>query len=355
MSSINARHVAFYVILALGVTAASAVSAELVLRAFGGVPTETIHTVSMGDFPRIPGMFEPNQDLIEAPHPKLAHHVTINSLGYRGAEITRAKPANTVRILCLGDSGTYGQYVDQGHTFPEVLQTLLRAKDLPVEVINGGVLGTTIVDQLQFLERSMVLDPDVVLLTFSENDITDLASEEPQFIALERNRRLKSRPLFRFIYRPLRDTAVFNFALKLRATWDGRRRDAASAPPRGSSEHNERLWIEYAANLDRMHEYLSARNVPLVFDAFPTHHRIPPVSISDDMRDQLERVERLATDQGILTIPILPAFLESGLSKEELYLLPYDGHANARANELQAQALLPGIETVVRAALVRPN
>ena len=81
---------------------------ELLLRVSGRVTVESVHTASEKDFDRIPGAFEPGQHLTETPHPKLIHHVSINSLGYRGAEISRKKKPGTLRILCLGDSGTYG-------------------------------------------------------------------------------------------------------------------------------------------------------------------------------------------------------------------------------------------------------
>src|SRR5215831_1720588 len=190
---------------------------EMILRLSGRVTVESVHTASEKDFDRIPGAFEPDQDLTETPHPKLIHHVSINSLGYRGPEINKKKPPGTVRILCLGDSGTYGHYVNDDETFPFYLQQMFVRDKLPVEVINAGVPDTTIIDQFYYLKRSMEVEPDIVVLTFSENDIDDLAKGTPTYLSLQNNRKLKSTGFFGMLYRMVRDTALFNFGLRLKA------------------------------------------------------------------------------------------------------------------------------------------
>ena len=72
---------------------------------------------------------------------------------------------------------------------------------------------------MEILKRSMVLKPDIVILTFIENDITDLAVEPSQYVALARNRRLKGQAGFKTFYELVRDTALFNYFLKVRASW----------------------------------------------------------------------------------------------------------------------------------------
>ena len=214
------KRVSFFVCLMCLLLAVTALASELLLRLSGLVSTASIPAISETDIARIPGMFEPNQAVIETPHPRLHYHVTINALGYRGPEIERDKPPHVVRILCLGDSGTFGQFVNDEDTFSSNLEYLLRQEHLSVEVINGGVPGTTIVDQMEILKRSMVLKPDIVILTFSENNIKDLAVERSQYVALAQNRRLKGRAGLNTFYELVRDTALFNYLLKIRASWN---------------------------------------------------------------------------------------------------------------------------------------
>jgi len=299
-------------------------------------------------------MFEPNQSVEETPHPKLHYHATINSLGYRGPEFQRIKPPHVIRILCLGDSGTFGQFVNDDETLSANLERMLRQEGNSVEVINGGVPGTTIVDQVEILKRSMSLAPDIVILTFSENDITDLEAEPSQFAALAENRIVKGRTGLKTVYELVRDTALFNYFLKVRATWN-----TYSAPhvstgvlissPEDSETRHEQLWANYSHHLELMLQSLSSRNIRFIFNGYPTHQRIGADTFTDDRsRVQLSRAEALARNMGITTVSILPSFRETGLTKEELYHLPYDGHANRRGYLIQAKALLPAVRESIQ-------
>lgn len=350
-----------YVLLVVAIVAVTATASEIALRMTGHVSAASIHTISQADYVRVPGMFEPHQDVVEKPHPRLNYHVTINGLGYRGHEIRRDKPDGTVRVLLLGDSGTFGQFVNDEDTLSSYLQDDLRREGLAVEVINGGVPGTTIVDQLEVLRRGMILRPDVVILTFSENDITDLGAEVPQSLALARNRELKSRTGYKLLYEFVRDTALFNYVLKVKAVLAMKAGAHGEAGPSSSSQADDRAheayevqWKRYGDYLDELKRYLAERRIELVFNVFPTHQRIGAMTITDrDLLVQLERAEAMAQAKGIRTVEVLPTFLRSGLGKEELYLLPYDGHANKNGYRLQATALLPAVRDAVHRAMPR--
>jgi lysophospholipase L1-like esterase len=95
--------------------------------------------------------------------------VRINALGLRGQEVSTAKRPGVVRVLCLGDSCTFGGL----HPYPEILQTILD-EHVPgrFEVLNGGVIGYTSVHGLEwFVGELDRLDPDVVTLYFGWNDM----------------------------------------------------------------------------------------------------------------------------------------------------------------------------------------
>lgn len=335
--------------------AVTALAAELALRVSGHISTATIHAISNTDFARVPGMFEPNQSVEETPHPKLHYHATINSLGYRGPEFQRTRPPHVIRILCLGDSGTFGQFVNDDETLSANLEQMLRQEGTSVEVINGGVPGTTIVDQMEILERSIHLDPDIVILTFSENDIADLDAEPSQFAALAENRRIKGQPGLKTAYELVRDTALFNYFLKVRATWNTFSTPPVStgeltSSPEDSKTRHEQLWRNYSRHLEAMFQSLSSRNIHFVFNGYPTHQRIGADTFADDRsRVQLSRAEALARSMGITTVSLLPSFRETGLTKEALYHLPYDGHANKMGYLVQAQALLPAVRESIQA------
>ena len=97
-----------------------------------------------------------------------------NSSGFRGPEV-RSDPSakDAYRILCIGDSVTFGFNADQGDSYPAQLDRILRAKwpDKDIEIINAGVPGWTWLQGVRFLEREgLALQPDLVIMSHGVND-----------------------------------------------------------------------------------------------------------------------------------------------------------------------------------------
>lgn len=96
----------------------------------------------------------------------------------QGLRSTHPLPERTgrdaCRILCLGDSFTYGAYVNNRDAFPQVLDRLLGDN---VEAVNAGVAGYTVTDQAEmYRERSRFVDADIVVLQVLDNDLYDLVT-----------------------------------------------------------------------------------------------------------------------------------------------------------------------------------
>lgn len=90
-----------------------------------------------------------------------------NSLGLRNAEVPFDKPADEYRIVCLGDSWTFGQGVGQDETFARVLEKRLAnaAPDVHVRVINAGMPGASFLQGYLLLSRvALRYHPDLVLV-----------------------------------------------------------------------------------------------------------------------------------------------------------------------------------------------
>ena len=95
-----------------------------------------------------------------------------NSLGLRGPELSPRNP-DVFRIVCVGDSITFGFSVDQPDTYPRQLLDVLakRHPDKQFEVINAGVPGWSWLQGLRYLDlRGMSLEPDLVLIGHGTND-----------------------------------------------------------------------------------------------------------------------------------------------------------------------------------------
>lgn len=100
--------------------------------------------------------------------------IAIDSQGFRSVERRSAASGDPpFRVLCLGDSITYGYNVDGDDTYPQRLQRELeaRAPGANVEVLNAGVPGWSWIQGLRFLEeRGAALAPDVVVMGHGTND-----------------------------------------------------------------------------------------------------------------------------------------------------------------------------------------
>lgn len=98
--------------------------------------------------------------------------VTYNERGLRDRPILPKAPGE-YRILALGDSVTFGWGVDQDKTFTARLESLLEERlHRPVRVINSGVGGYNTVQEMTYFKREgIALQPDLVMLTYVQNDI----------------------------------------------------------------------------------------------------------------------------------------------------------------------------------------
>ncbi|MBW2723374.1 MAG: hypothetical protein JRE71_03215 [Deltaproteobacteria bacterium] len=113
---------------------------------------------------------------VSAPNFENEFGIQHNAHGYRGPLVEVAKPPDTLRILCLGGSTTYGWGVDRpDQTYPAHLQQALAA-NLPgkfrnVEVINGGLPWGTSAELLTHYHfKYHYYQPDWVVIHSGLND-----------------------------------------------------------------------------------------------------------------------------------------------------------------------------------------
>lgn len=121
---------------------------------------------------------------IEDPNNTFWQGTVSNSLGFRCPEFTLAKAPDTLRVVCFGDSSTFGIGARMEDTWPAQLQQLLTegivggnasaanaAHVRRVEVINAGVPGYTSHQGLQHMRQKLDdLDPDIVMASYANND-----------------------------------------------------------------------------------------------------------------------------------------------------------------------------------------
>jgi lysophospholipase L1-like esterase len=119
---------------------------------------------------------EPNTGL-HIPQPGMEMgNIRINSLGFRGPELTMPRQAGSLRIGFIGASTTYCAEVSSN----EAVWTELVARNLEsatpglsVDYINGGVPGYSTTQSLVNLEQRLLpLQPDIVVIYHASNDLS---------------------------------------------------------------------------------------------------------------------------------------------------------------------------------------
>ncbi len=98
-----------------------------------------------------------------------SYRVSTNEEALRNGPI--GPKGDRFRILAIGDSTTFGQYVNDEESWPAQLQRILDPEAQRIEVINGGLIGASSVQGLFFLAaHGLALEPDLVMVTYGFND-----------------------------------------------------------------------------------------------------------------------------------------------------------------------------------------
>jgi len=86
-----------------------------------------------------------------------------NRFGFRGPDIEEAKPDNIVRIVCMGQSESYGLYENPDMEWPAQLSSMLSGSLF--EVINASVVGMGLEKCYAYLDKYVFkFNPDVIIL-----------------------------------------------------------------------------------------------------------------------------------------------------------------------------------------------
>ena len=101
--------------------------------------------------------------------------VHVNRQGFRGSDVAMDKPPGTTRIIAVGGSTTFDTFVSRDEAaWPARTQFWLKqlAPQRPVEVINAGVPGYRVIDDLVRLQTELYqYQPDVIILYQAHNDL----------------------------------------------------------------------------------------------------------------------------------------------------------------------------------------
>jgi len=283
----------------------------------------------------------PNQKIFFRNEREEKVEVTINSKSARGEEFLLEKPKNEKRIICLGDSFTYGFGVDDSQTYPVYLEQIANENGNNIQVINFGCNGYTILHETKFLKNyGLQYKPDYVLIGATiHTDFSDI--EELDF-----NIGYMPVPRYNFIKTVIRKTAIGNILLKqwnaekIKALVEHRKKDE-----KNSKSKKEYPFSIYTRELDKLVKVANENIFELVYIIMPHEMKnldeikIGPSYRKEGMMTAREYYDYLeARYKGKLTV----IELISSVDSPDMFLL--DWHLNEKGNKKAAEVIYERLE-----------
>jgi len=273
--------------------------------------------------------------------------VRINRFGLRERESITPdnKAAGERRILCLGDSFTFGWGVPEERCWVRMLEDDLRTTHGDVRTVNCGLSGTLTVDECwRGLEtRFGVFRPDVVIVSIYLNDL--IPSHGLCIID-------QPAPSGLLLYDYLRLCAGRDpLDLDPEVDWVAR---ALSVPEQAGLEWGvygpdkpfAGMWSQGAPQraLVAMRDWARDHNCVLMTVLWPFLQGLGPAAHYPFTRLH-DMVTAFCEEQGIAALDLLPSLAREPMAS--LWVTPFDKHANPHAQQL----VLPAIAAFVRAHL----
>ena len=266
----------------------------------------------------------------------MGHEVAVNSQGFRGPE-TAPKDPDVTRVLVVGDSIAFGWGVAEHECFPRVVETLLRDRlDKPIEVVNASMPGWGFPHYWRFLSGNYAsLEPDIVLVTLINNDVTDLYQTTRRDLAVEE----------KASWRPPDWLASF-YISHLFAR-------ASAPPPESFDQALRKNPVRYEALIDRMADVFRQLKL-IVGDEVPfgVVDTVGYVDKDGQPSFWLEELGEKLDAQGIARIDAVLA-TDNSVPVDQQYMRLYavaqtDPHPNAACHRVVAERTADWIEALLR-------
>ena len=268
-----------------------------------------------------------------------------NRFGLRErADIDDQKPAGQRRLLCLGDSFTFGWGIPVEQNWVRLLEDDLRRDGKDVRTVNCGAAGTVCVDEYWcgLKNRFHVLQPDAVVVTLCLNDLIPSSGLNVLTPTPPSGLRLLDRLRGAFGRQPIDLDPEFDWVGYLLALPQEEGLAAGLYDP--SDKPFEAMWSQGVPqkSLREAKAWCDARKVPLMVVLWPFLQGLGP-----DQRYPFTKLHELVAadckQAGIPFLDALPSLRDT--PAEDLWVTPADPHPNPLAQRL----VLPALARFVRA------
>ena len=313
--------------------------------------------------------------------------------GYRRTiPVQKEKVSGVKRVIAVGDSFTWGWKVSDQNTVSNHLEQILNQRKpenvKAIEVLNAGMTASTITNSYESLKNyDLKFAPDVVLLTFCENDISDLKQKsstdaftydmlkkigwfgpirffvagkykKEREILLRQLKEMKQNELIggRFgakshishIHWPMDIKAFMKTKIGkqdvqnlLRFYYLG---NEGNIMPFTRTEDVEiwELWKEWEETLVKMKKLSESQKFKLIVYTYPIFARIyEPQFDKENTPENI--IDTICKRHGVTHVNPLTKFREADIEMRKenkfIYMLPEDGHPTSEGNILSAKIL----------------
>ena len=282
--------------------------------------------------------------------------VTIDRHGFRaGSGDLDGDRGNRLRVVCLGDSFTFGYGLDDANTFPAQLE----AANPSLQVINMGQGGYSVGQCYLWYKRDgRPLKPDVVLLAMIPDDIWRMRETrmlsgyaKPSFALRDGALHVSGQPLPAKIptgKRFLPDGALARFLVERNAVshvmaWSLGRRSSLT-------EDIRRTLNVSMVIVETLHRECIEESIFFVLALMPDHTNLFDPAGVESYAEVRDIFAQFAAQRGILFCDLHPAFLNGGLPDAEGYFLDEEWR---HYNEAGARLVAMRIDRFLAANLPR--
>ncbi len=270
----------------------------------------------------------------------------INSFGFRDKNYQTGK-GNKIRLICVGDSITYGWTVSLEDTYHKQLEKRFQTEGYDVEVMGMGVVGYNTIQEYHLIkEKALDFNPDMIILQIAMNDFERTVSIR----SYQEGRRLSLRlyhdysiPFIikksKLTYSLMKNSHLFKF-LNLKLYWLKNKNDPGYTPKDLYLMGEEDAFH----HLRKIKSLLDSKEIHLAAVIFPFRKSgdvYPYETLHEKIHQELRKMEVPYLDLS----DVFHIDTEENLWEDKI-------HPTARGHEIASQALfdfvLPLVQNIQR-------